>query len=211
MNDVIKIGSIEIHKDEDGLYLLNDFHKASGNEKRHRPKFFLKTIQAKEMQHTLFKDGIPSLKKVKRVGTFSCKTLVYAYAMWISSEFAVHVIQTYDKSVQANQDKIQQLEGKLVNTYKLNPDTSTAILGRDKSNTFTREYAYRVLIEAGLIIDEPAAVIKHNFKLTLAGMEMALGRNTQTGILTNPQHHKILRELASQELEELDQTDWTLA
>lgn len=33
----LMIAGIEIHKDQDGRFSLNDFHRAAGGEARHKP------------------------------------------------------------------------------------------------------------------------------------------------------------------------------
>ena len=48
MNQLV-ICNISIKQDEDSRYCLNDFHKASGGEKRHSPNYFLENQQTKEL------------------------------------------------------------------------------------------------------------------------------------------------------------------
>ena len=35
--NALMIAGIEIHKDQDGRFSLNDFHRAAGGENRHKP------------------------------------------------------------------------------------------------------------------------------------------------------------------------------
>jgi len=93
----ITIGTSEI-RCIDGLYSLNDLHKASGFESRHRPNYFLENKQTKDLIKELTDAGIPaSLSKRggKEQGTYVCKELVIAYAAWISPAFHLKVIRTF--------------------------------------------------------------------------------------------------------------------
>lgn len=93
----------------DGLYSLNDLHKLSGGENRHRPTFFLNTEPTKELIAEIeaqdYDVDIPTSKNIaiktvrgrgKKQGTYVCKELVYSYAMWVSAKFALIVIRTFD-------------------------------------------------------------------------------------------------------------------
>lgn len=89
-----------------GLYCLNDLHKASGGANRHRPSFWLQNQQTIELIEELEQEtvavGIPTAKrnqvinKVNGIGTYACRELVLAYATWISPHFFLQVLRTFD-------------------------------------------------------------------------------------------------------------------
>lgn len=112
----------------DGLYCLNDLHKASGGEKRYEPNRWLRLLQTSELIRELeFEQCEPqicgsmknqslsepqiwgsmknqSLIKTikgfgKNQGTFACRELVYSYAMWISPKFHLQVVRAFDALV----------------------------------------------------------------------------------------------------------------
>lgn len=93
--------NVAVSMNKDGLYSLNDFHKAAGGEQKNRPGYWLETDATKKMVSLLETSvGKPALKIIKggsTPGTFACKELVYAYAMWISPEFQLKVIKVFDE------------------------------------------------------------------------------------------------------------------
>ncbi|RRD88227.1 KilA-N domain-containing protein, partial [Conchiformibius steedae] len=124
MNPIIAINQIQIRQTHNGLYCLNDLHRAAGNEKRHQPSNWLNTQQTQELIAELEKTGNPvidanqslnhttgiaGVKQNQQViqvlnggdqrGTYVCRDLVYAYAMWINPRFHVAVIRTFDALV----------------------------------------------------------------------------------------------------------------
>ncbi|MCO7634145.1 KilA-N domain-containing protein [Pseudomonas guariconensis] len=106
----LMIAGIEIHQDHDGRFSLNDFHRAAGGENRHKPSLWAENQQAQELIEEIGKAGIPALRVVRggrSPGTYACKELVYAYAMWVSPTFSLHVIRTFD-SAAANDAVIPQ-------------------------------------------------------------------------------------------------------
>ena len=82
---------------KDGLYCLNDLHKASGGDPNNAPSQWVKNKQTKDFLQTME----ISLVKVegRSGGTYSEKKAVYSYAMWISPQFQSHVIDAYDALV----------------------------------------------------------------------------------------------------------------
>lgn len=89
-----------------GLYCLNDLHKASGNDKKHQPSNFMRNSEVINFVDELVQTSEKGVDQVtQRInggemrGTYACKELVYRYAMWISPRFALLVIRTFDKLV----------------------------------------------------------------------------------------------------------------
>lgn len=99
------IGEFSIRQDEDGRYCLNDLHKASGDDKKHFPAYFLRNQQTKDLIEEIerYANSHIAVKVIKggaeKQGTYVVKELVYSYAMWISAKFHLMVIRAYDSLV----------------------------------------------------------------------------------------------------------------
>lgn len=93
------VANVEIRQDAAGRFCLNDLHRASGSETRHKPGNWLMLKQTTELIDELSKAGIPAIESKQGLGTFASKDLVYDYAMWISAAFKVKVIRTFDAVV----------------------------------------------------------------------------------------------------------------
>ena len=103
MNE-LTINAIDITTDDDGRYSLNDLHRAAGGLKRNEPNRFLRMDSVKETAQVLNAQnrGVNAIdRKSGRYGggTWVCRELVYKYAMWVSADFEVKVIQTFDAVV----------------------------------------------------------------------------------------------------------------
>lgn len=91
-------------KINNGMFCINDLHKAGGGEKRHSPSYFLSSAQIKGLaQEVTETTGIPAISKSpgRRGGTFLHKHLVYAYAMWINPKFHMEIIEYFDANAKA--------------------------------------------------------------------------------------------------------------
>lgn len=100
MNLIISNQAISTY---DSLYSLNDLHRASGNAKKHQPSNFLANQQTKELISEIENEGQIAHHTVKgnradgaKQGTYVCRELVLAYAMWISPKFSLMVIRVFD-------------------------------------------------------------------------------------------------------------------
>lgn len=99
----------------DGLYSLNDLHRASGGENKHAPYRFIRLANTRalitEIERSpdmvddskykackVIQGGNPYLQ-----GTYVCRDLVYSYAMWISPSFALKVIRAFDEMTRHQQ------------------------------------------------------------------------------------------------------------
>lgn len=101
MSNIITIADVSIRQDDQGRYSLNDLHRAAGGEKRHQPSDWLRVQQTQDLVLELGNQipGNPGIQSKQGLGTFVCKELVYAYAMWISAAFHLRVIRAYDAVV----------------------------------------------------------------------------------------------------------------
>lgn len=106
---MMTIANNTIHTINGTHYSASDIFHASGSQTKDRVTYFLKQKHIKEMQRAYEAEAydvdIPTSKrkaviivrgKGKRQGTYLCRELVYAYAMWISPEFALAVIRAFD-------------------------------------------------------------------------------------------------------------------
>lgn len=94
----LTLGAIAVRQ-HDGLFSLNDLHRASGGEPRHRPIEFMRLELAQGLLGELEKGGDSHLflKTVRgrNGGTYACRELVIAYAAWISAAFHLRVIRVF--------------------------------------------------------------------------------------------------------------------
>lgn len=100
MNLIISNQAISTHN---GLFSLNDLHKVSGNADKHKPTNFLRNEQTKNLIAELENENVIAYHTVQggntkttKQGTYACRELVYAYAMWISAKFSLMVIRAFD-------------------------------------------------------------------------------------------------------------------
>ena len=103
MNAQLSIGTSAIRQ-FNNLYSLNDLHKASGSHKNNAPAQWLRLDQTQAFitevnQYADMHTALKSVRGGSNSGTFACKELVYAYAMWISPKFMLEVIRAYDQMV----------------------------------------------------------------------------------------------------------------
>ena len=110
MNQALSVVNILITQDPEGRFCLNDLHKASGGNPPTSPRFWTRT-QSFQLLEAELKLENPEFQPVSIIkggttqGTFVCKELVYAYAMWISPAFLLKVIRAYDSLVTKPEQK----------------------------------------------------------------------------------------------------------
>ena len=92
------IAGVQIQTNHRGLYDLSALHEASGGEDRHKPGNWLATNQAKDMIAFIQKDGSVAIETSagRYGGTFACRDMIVSYAMWISAEFHLQVVRTFN-------------------------------------------------------------------------------------------------------------------
>ncbi len=102
MSNVVVLDNVEIRKDSEGRYCLNDLHKASGGAGKDKPANFLRREETigliKFLESEKLNGVLPVNAEAGRYGgTYVCKQLVYTYAMWISPAFHLKVVEFFDR------------------------------------------------------------------------------------------------------------------
>nr|DAQ82247.1 MAG TPA: KilA-N domain [Caudoviricetes sp.] len=119
-----------------GLYSLNDLHKASGGDMNNQPSNFLKLDSTKaltrEISNETNKPSFETINGGNNQGSYVCKELLIAYAMWISPELSVKILRSVELSSIQNvkfskscskQFKTYILKNKLTNMIKIGKTT----------------------------------------------------------------------------------------
>lgn len=102
MNTSLTILNTKITVTDDGMFSLNDLHKASGGLDKFRPTKWMALKRTKNVINELEQlSEKQTTETVKNKGTFVCRELVYSYAMTVSAKFEIEVITVFDKAAQA--------------------------------------------------------------------------------------------------------------
>jgi len=130
----LSMGSVTIHQ-HNGLYSLNDLHKASGGEPKNRPSLFLNNDQTKSLIAEIANAGIPAFESRRgcQGGTYACRELVISYASWISAEFHLKVIRVFLDQLSGNPGQLE-----LAATANHDAPAIDATLVNEIVNTATR-------------------------------------------------------------------------
>jgi len=98
MLNILPLGPSPI-RELDGLFSLNDLHRASGGAPKHAPRLFLRSEQIKALVREIQGTDLHLALKVthggSNPGTYACRELVIAYAAWISPTFHLKVLRVF--------------------------------------------------------------------------------------------------------------------
>lgn len=120
MNQLLVIDGVSVRQDNSGRYCLNDLHRAAGGGEKHSPNRWTRTETFDGLVSVLTPDMAFAPTQVIRggvnPGTYVCKELVYAYAMWISPTFNLKVIRTFEAAVsgQGNTQRSDQVQAGVI-------------------------------------------------------------------------------------------------
>ena len=93
----LTLGNITVRQ-HNGLFSLNDLHKAAGGEAKHQPALFMRMEQTQalitEIGNSTDSQSFKT-KEGRNGGTYACRELVIAYAAWISAAFHLKVIRVF--------------------------------------------------------------------------------------------------------------------
>ena len=100
-------------------------------------------------------------------------------------------------------NQFQQLEAaqeKLKNSIPLHPNSISAVIGTRDSKI--AKDAYDELIDVGWVFDVPEAIIKHNYRVTLAGAEAGFYDFQKSSVRVSPKAQELLLQLLREKLDD---------
>ena len=118
MQSLVIIDEVSIRQDAEGRFCLNDLHKAAGGMEKDKPGNWLRLDQTRELiseidQCSEMSSALSTVVGGVSPGTYVCKELVYAYAMWINPSFHLKVIRIFDAVATGNFNIPQTYHGAL--------------------------------------------------------------------------------------------------
>ena len=101
MSESIVIANSTIRQ-QDGLYCLNDLHRASGGKAKSQPSYFLRTQQTQDLINKInhsanMQSAVRVINGGENRGTYVCKQLVSAYGAWVNPDFHLLVMKLAQK------------------------------------------------------------------------------------------------------------------
>lgn len=119
--DTLVVGSTVIHRSANGLFNLNDLHKASGALPKDRPPSYIRSVAAQRLIKALEKRYGPGVHETvvggTSPGTYAHKTLAYAYAAWLDDEYMILALEILDEVTNQVVDKVQEAFTALSDKY----------------------------------------------------------------------------------------------
>jgi len=105
----LTVGNITIRA-RNGLYSINDLHRASGGDAKHKPHRFIRLDTTQELIAELSKSPDMGFyietTRGRYASTYACRELVIAYAAWISAAFHLKVIRVFLDTVAPPQQPV---------------------------------------------------------------------------------------------------------
>lgn len=113
----VSVAGVSISSNEDGLYSLNDLHKASGGERKHEPHLWLRSREVKEVIEEMEKSDTHicvTKRGGKDQGTFVDRILLGMYASWISAKFHILVYKVFFEAMDSKIKALEEEKSRLI-------------------------------------------------------------------------------------------------
>ena len=190
------IANTEIHQDADGRFSLNDLHRASGGEDKNQPSNFLRAEQTQKLIEAINRssdsmNALSTKQGGKNQGSYGVKELVYAYANWISADFYLGMIRTFDAVATGKQ--VANDAAKAIANPVPHVKAHFAVAAAMEKMGLRKEMAMAVALKA---IHDDTGLTTEGYRLALPGVEDVCNLNQkQLGELIGVSSREIGKQL----------------